>query len=55
MSSTEDDQRDESTESGALEPPGEGGREPGSSAEEPAEGSDEILQEEQQGKGYGAG
>jgi len=52
---TDDDQHDESAEGGALDPEGEGERQPGGSTEEPAEGSDDILQEEQQGKGYGAG
>ena len=51
----EDDKHDESVEGGALDPEGEGAREPGGSTDEPAEGSDEILRKEQQGKGYGAG
>ncbi len=49
------DQHDESAEGGALDPDGEGEREPGGMQEEPAEGTDEILREEQEGKGYGAG
>ena len=49
------DQQDESAEGGALDPEGEGERRSGGSTDEPAEGSDEILEEEQKGKGYGAG
>ncbi len=50
------DQHDDSAEGGALDPEGEGGRQPGGMLGDAAEGErDERLQEEQQGKGYGAG
>ena len=50
----EQNQHDDSAESGSIDPEGEGEREAGGMQQEPAEGSDGILQEEQQGKGYGA-
>jgi hypothetical protein len=52
---SEQNRHDESAEGGALDPEGEGDREQGGMQDTPAEGSDEILEEEQQGKGYGAG
>jgi hypothetical protein len=52
---SDQDQQDDSAESASIDPDGEGEREAGAMQGEPAEESDEILREEQQGKGYGSG
>jgi hypothetical protein len=52
---SEENRHDDSAESDSIDPDGEGEREAGGMQQEPAEGSDEILREEQQRKGYGAG
>ena len=50
----ERNQHDDSAESGSIDPEGEGEREAGDMQQKPAEESDQILREEQQGKGYRA-
>ena len=48
------DQHDDSAEDGALDPEGEGGRQPGGMRSDATEGDrDDVLREAQEGKGYG--